>query len=130
ILCGGAVKLLINLTLIPVPSINIHGAPIGSVLCQAIAFFISFYVLRKNLPMKIPYGRYYGRPFIATVIMAAVVWAVHHFGEAVLGNTIATLLAIAVGIVVYFAAIFVLRVFTSEEIKILPFGRKLAKFVK
>ncbi len=130
ILCGGVVKLIVNLTLIPIPDINIYGAPIGSVLCQGIAFFISFYVMRKNLPVKIPYGRYYGRPLIATAVMSGAVWAVHHFGEPVLGNAMATLLAIGIGVVVYFVLIFALKVFTADEIKMLPFGRKLARFVK
>ena len=50
VFAGGVVKVICNLVLIPIPSINIYGAPIGSIACQGIAFFISFYVLRKNLP--------------------------------------------------------------------------------
>lgn len=130
ILCGGAAKLIINLTLIPMPGINIYGAPLGSIACQAIAFFVSFYFLRKNLPFKIDYRRYYGKPIIATIIMAVAVWAVHHFGETFAGNTVATLASIVLGIVVYFAVIFALRVFSPEEIKMLPFGNKLARLAK
>lgn len=130
ILCGGVVKLIINLTLIPIPGINIYGAPIGSVLCQGIAFFISFAVLRKNLTMRIPYGRYYLRPAISAAVMAAAVWATHHFAEPVIRNTRATLLSILVGVVVYFVMIFALRVFTKDELSMLPFGNKLKKFAK
>ncbi len=128
ILCGGAAKLISNLVLIPIPGINIYGAPVGSVLCQGIAFFISFYVLRKNLPMKIPYARYYLRPMACTAIMAAAVWAVHRFAAPLAGNTVATLAAILVGVAVYFAAVFLLRVFTAEELSMLPFGNKLKRF--
>lgn len=130
ILCGGIVKLIVNLVLIPVPEINIYGAPVGSVLCQAIAFFISFYFLRKNLSIKISYGRYYGKPLAATAVMSAAAWAVHRFGEPVMGNTAATLLAISAGVVIYFAAVAFLRVFTPEEVKMLPFGNKLARLME
>ncbi len=127
VLCGGVAKLAINLTLIPNPAINIYGAPLGSIACQGIAFFVSFYVLRKNLPFKIEYGRYYIRPAIAAALMAAVVWAVYHFAAPALGNAIATLGSIVLGAAVYLAAIFLLKVFTAEELKMLPMGNKLAK---
>lgn len=130
ILCGGAVKLIANLVLIPIPEINIYGAPVGSVLCQGIAFFISFAVLRKNLPMKIPYLRYYLRPAVCTAVMSGAVWAVHRFARPFVGNTVATLCSIVVGVAVYFAAILVMRVFTADELAMLPFGNKLKKFAK
>ncbi len=121
VLCGGVAKLIINLTLIPVPKINIYGAPIGSVACQAIAFCVSFCVLKKNISFKIDAVRYYLKPLAATGVMAVAVWAVHSFGEPIMGNTISTLAAIAVGVIVYFALILALRVFTDEELKMLPF---------
>lgn len=130
VLCGGVVKLIINLTLIPVEGINIYGAPVGSVLCQAIAFCVSFGVLRKNLPIKMNFGRYFMRPMLATLGMSAAVWAVHYFSESLVGNTIGTLLSIGAGIIVYFILIFALKVFTKDELAMLPFGKKLAKLVK
>ncbi len=130
ILCGGVAKLIANLVLIPIPEVNIYGAPVGSVLCQGIAFFISFGVLRKNLPMKIPYNRYYLRPIICAAIMSGVVWAAHHFAMPLIGNTLATIGSIVLGAAVYFAAIFALRVFTADELSMLPFGNKLKKFAK
>lgn len=129
VLCGGAAKLLINLTLIPMPSVNIYGAPLGSIACQGIAFAVSFYVLRKNLPFKIDYGRYFLRPAIAAGVMAAAAAAVHRFGSPALGNSVATLAAIAVGAVLYFAVVAVLGVFTPEEIKMLPYGSKIVGII-
>lgn len=130
VLCGGVVKLIINLTLIPIESINIYGAPIGSVLCQAIAFCVSFGVLRKNLPVKMNFGRYFLRPFGATLGMSAAVWCIYRVSHAFLGNTVATLLSIVMGAIVYFALIFLLKVFTKEELLMLPFGKKIARLFK
>lgn len=39
---GCAVKLVSNILLVKIPSVNIYGAPIGSVLCQLTGFLIEF----------------------------------------------------------------------------------------
>lgn len=127
VLAGGAAKVVCNLLLIPIPEINIYGAPIGSIACQAIAFFISFGVLRRNLPMNLPLGKYFIRPFLAAAGMGISVWGAYK-AFAVLGNTFAALLSIAVGVLIYFVLIGVLRVFSREELASLPLiGRKFKK---
>ncbi len=129
LLLGGAAKLLVNLLLIPIPSINIMGAPIGSVLCQAIACLVTFSVVRKNLPVKLSPVKYAVKPFVSALVMGAVVYGVK-ISARPLGNTIATLFAIALGIVVYAVLVFaVFKVFDDEELKKLPMGKKLLKIV-
>ena len=49
---GMVVKLLCNIILIPNESFGIFGAIIGNVMCNAIAFVISFSILYKNLNLK------------------------------------------------------------------------------
>ncbi len=129
-LCGGAAKLIINLILIPMPKVNIYGAPIGSIVCQAIAFAISYGVLCKNLPVKLRVGRYFVRPLVASGVMGVAVWAFHRFGERLIGNTAATLISIVIGVAVYFALIIAMKVFSKEEVSMLPMGEKLAKHMK
>lgn len=119
VLAGGLVKLILNLLLIPIPSINIYGAPIGSIACQAIAFFISFGVLRKNLTMSLDFKKYFLKPFAAAVIMGGVVFASYLILN-VLGNTAATLLSITIGGAVYFVLTGIFGVFSKEELCSLP----------
>lgn len=127
VLAGGAAKVICNLLLIPIPEINIYGAPIGSIACQAIAFFVSFGVLRKNLPMKLPAGKYFVKPLCSAIGMGASVWGAYKL-FAIFGNAAATILSIGVGIVVYFVLIVLLRVFNREELSALPvIGRKFKK---
>ena len=119
VLLGGITKLLLNIILIPIPSINIYGAPVGSVACQAVAFFVSFYVLRKNLEVKFAPVRYFVKPFVAAVIMGFVVFVVHKL-LLPFGNAPATLISILTGGAVYFAFIILLKVFSSEELSAIP----------
>lgn len=127
VLAGGIVKVICNLVLIPVPEINIYGAPIGSIMCQAIAFFISFGVLRKNLPMNLSFGKYFLRPFLAAIGMGVSVWGAYKLFVP-LGNAVATLLSIGAGMIIYFVLIGILHVFEREELASLPLiGRKFKK---
>lgn len=128
LLVGGIVKLIVNLTLVPIPEINIMGAPIGSVLCQAIGCIITFSVVKKNLPIKLGVGKYFIKPFIASAIMGGVVFVISRGLTNILGNAISTILAIVAGLIVYAVSIFmVFKVFDDEELKQLPMGRKLIK---
>ena len=125
VLMGGVAKLILNLVLIPIPKINIYGAPIGSIACQAIAFFISFYVLRKNMPMKLGVGRYFLKPLLASVIMGGCAKGVHWVINPIAGNAVATICAIGFGVIVYFALVMVFKIFTKDELKSLPIiGKK------
>lgn len=127
VLLGGCVKLVLNLILIPIPKINIYGAPIGSVCCQATAFFVSFYVLRKNLDVKLPMVRCFLKPFICAVVMGGCVLFVYN-AALFMGNRAATMLSILAGGVIYIALIAAFKVFTKEELCALPvIGKRLSK---
>ncbi len=125
VLTGGAVKIVLNLLLVPIPSVNIYGAPIGSIACQGIAFFISFYVLRKNLPMKLSFFKCFLKPFLAAAIMGGCAIGAHTLMLPLTGNSVATIVSIIFGAAVYFALILAFKVFTREELRALPIiGKK------
>lgn len=127
---GGVVKLIVNLTLIPIPEINILGAPIGSVLCQAIGCAITFYVVKKNLDIKPSVGKYLLKPLAASLIMGAVVFITSRLLTKLVGNAISTVVAIGAGLVVYALLTFVVfKVFDDEEIKQLPMGGRLLRLL-
>ena len=128
VLCGGIIKVVLNVVLIPVAWINIYGAPIGSIACQAAAFVISFCVLRKNLPMKLPFTKYFLKPFTAAVIMGGCAISFYKIFLNFTGNSIATLGAICIAGVVYFVLIGILGVFSRDELSAIPFiGKKFKK---
>ena len=126
VLCGGIVKRILNLLLIPIPSINIYGAAISSVFCQGIAFLVSFLVLYKNLEIKLEFTKYFLKPFISSLVMGACVYLIH---KALLpfGLLFSTLVSIAVGVIVYILMIFFLKTFTSEEKASIPIVGKFLK---
>ena len=127
VLAGGVVKLVLNLVLIPIPQINIYGAPIGSVACQAIAFLVSFGVLRKNIKINLSLGRCVLKPLACAAIMGVAARAVYLLLGA-FPNAVATLVSIAFAAAVYLLLIYKTGVFTTEELSHLPFiGKKFKK---
>lgn len=127
VLLGGVAKVILNLILIPIPQINIYGAPIGSIACQATAFCVSFYVLRKNLPMSLSFTKYFLKPFFAALVMGGAVLFFYRLLSP-FGNSAAVLLSICIGAAVYFALVAILKVFDKNELAALPFIGK--RFVK
>ena len=126
VLCGGVAKLILNLILVPIPSVNIYGAPIGSIACQAIAFFVSFSVLRKNLKVKLDPVKYFIKPFLCAVAMGAAAFGAEKLIRPYAGR-MSALGAIITGAVIYFILIALSRVFSKEELESFPF---VGRFVK
>lgn len=128
LLAGGIVKLICNLVLIPIPEVNILGAPIGSVLCQGIGCLITFMVVKKNLPMKLSAVKYFVKPLTASLVMGAVVWALSRALTGFIGNTLSTVVAIGAGVAVYgVMVLIVLKIFNEDELRQLPMGGRLAR---
>lgn len=131
LICGCFVKVILNLILIRIPSVNIYGAAISSVVCQIISFAVCFTVLARNISLKMNFVKYILKPLVAGLIMAAVAYFTHMFIMSLIkSNLIATFSAIALAAVIYFILVFKLGIMSDEEIKMLPAGDKLFGFLK
>lgn len=130
LLFGCIAKIILNVVLIRIPSINIYGAAISSIACQVISCGICFAVLIRNCPLKLTFVKYAGKPLIAGIAMGASAIAVYKLMTAFIGanfmaNLISTIAAIAVAAVVYFALVFGLHILSADEVKQLPAGGKI-----
>lgn len=134
LLFGCIAKIILNVTLIRIPSINIYGAAISSIACQVISCGICFAVLVKNCKLKLTFGKYVGKPLIAGVSMGAAAIAVYKIFSMIIGtgfvmNLIATIGAIGVAAVVYFLLVFILHILSADEVMQLPGGAKIYKLL-
>lgn len=122
---GVVVKLILNIVLIPIPSIGINGAAIGTIACNVIACIIGFSVLKKNMDIKFQISKYILKPLTATVIMSVCSYTIYLIINSIISGKIATILAIASAVIIYILTIIVLKVFTKEEIFMIPYGQKI-----
>lgn len=119
------VKLILNLILVPIPSIGVNGAAIASVACHLVAFGISIMALKKVIKIKLGVKRFVIKPILATIIMAICSYFIYSLLLGIIAEKLATIIAIILAMIIYALAIIALRVFTKQEIKMLPAGDKI-----
>ena len=123
--CGVITKIIANVLLIPINGIYANGAAIGSVLCHIVSFTIVYATLRKTVKLDFKLHRLIIRPLIATTIMTVISYITYIFINQFIGIRIATIVAIAIAVVVYGISIIALRIFSKEDILMLPKGDKI-----
>lgn len=136
---GGVVKIAANLLLVGRPSVNILGAPIGTICCYAVICILNCFFISKCLRKRPNYISAFVRPLISSAVMGAAAWAVYGLADKLLGAEaggsrlmliIAMGAAIVVAVVVYLVLVIVTRAVTLEDMKLIPRGEKIAKLLK
>jgi stage V sporulation protein B len=114
LMAGVVFKILLNYVLVGIPGIDIHGAPIASLVCYTVSMIPNVYYVLKHAHMRFDFSNFVARPALATAVMAAAVYA----GREVLpAGRITTLLLVAIGIAVYIGAAFLFGAATKEDIR-------------
>lgn len=134
-LYGGIVKTILAWHLTAIPSLNVGGSALASVIGLAVAAALNLYYVRRFTGWR---GKVWELLVLPGIASAAMALTAHLIYTAIAGftgdflsggllNLFATLTAIALGIIVYFAVLLLSGGFTGEELQMLPFiGRKLA----
>lgn len=127
---GAVIKVILTYTLVSIPSIQIKGAAISTVVTYVIAALLNLYSVKKHTNVEIKFVDTILRPVIAGAIMGIVVKLTNMYTIGLIGSKFSTVLSIAVGAVVYGFALLLVGAVTTEDLKLLPKGEKLAKMLK
>ena len=122
---GVIVKTILNLIIIPIPGIGIYGAAVSSIICQGISFAVEFIVLKKMTNIKFEPMKYFVKPLIAALIMSVLSYGAYALLNMILPGGIATLIAIALAVVIFAIAVIALNILSEDEIKDMPKGDKI-----
>ena len=123
-------KITISYTLTAIPSINVLGSAMGTVTAYTVAAIINIAFVKKAMGVKFSKREFIIKPLITVISMFAAVKLAYFVTSPMLGNTIATLLSIIVGAVVYVVVLLGIGAITVEEIKTMPKGDKIYKVLK
>lgn len=131
VIIGGVVKILVNYTLVGNPDIRINGAPVGTLCCFIVISALEIFMIRRAIPSPPSFLRAFVKPFIPSAVMALAAWGSYGLltNFLHLGNSLATLGAIFVGVVVYLVLVLVLRVISKDDLALMPKGDKIAKIL-
>ncbi len=131
-LIGGAIKLSVNFMLASIPSVNIMGAPIGSLCCYGFIFLSSVIILKKALGLKIPIGKTFLKPLLCGLIcgISAYISAIILGGVLPSGRLYEMLIlvvSIAIGVLFYVILLFITKSIDKNDIFLLPNGKNILK---
>lgn len=127
---GVATKCILNLILVPIPQIGAAGAAIATAVCHAIALAIGFIILRKHMHLHLPFSKFISKPILATIMMGICSYGSFLLLDGIISEKIATIIAILFAVVIYLLAVVVLKIFTKEEMYMVPFGTKIVKILE
>ena len=130
-LIGGIVKIAVNFVLVGIPSINIVGAPAGTLVCYIVITILNIRSLRKSVRGGLPIVRNLIRPLLASALMGAATFMVYRVLAHYLPSVkLACLAALVFAVCVYLVLAVALRCITYEDCMLLPKGEKIAKILR
>lgn len=127
---GAVVKVILTYILTGIPSINIKGAAISTIMTYLVAAVLNFIEVKKHTKVKFKFIDIAIKPIISALIMTGVVWISYRYVFYFLGSKISTVLSIVVGGIVYVISLLLSGAITSEDFELLPKGEKIAKKLK
>lgn len=132
---GVIIKLILNTILIPInPQIFIlggtAGACIATTICHMIAFGIDFYIMKKYIKLNINLKDYLIKPVIATGMMAICMLFTYDSLICMISEKLCTIISVIVAIMIYIVIIFILKIFSEDNILMVPYGQKIYKILR
>lgn len=128
---GALVKALISYFLTSIPSINIKGAALGTVIGYAVATVLNLRAIIRYQEKSLNIVNITIKPVFVTTVMAAVAFYVYKFSYIyTMRNSLSTLVSILASITVYAVLIIITGGLRAEELEMIPGGRKLSKMLK
>jgi len=128
---GLIAKIILNIILLQIPGIGVNGAAIASNINNIIVFIISYMVLKKTLKLNLRPMKFIIKPVLATAIMSVCSFTLYKIlAGAILPEKIATIISLVFAVALYGVSVIALKIFTKEEIKMIPYGTKLCKILE
>ena len=118
---GAVLKVVVNLLLVAVPSINIQGAAVGTFACYLFVFVANLITLIKVTGVVPSFKKVFIKPFVSAATCGVAAYLVSLLGE----GKIITIGAVGVAAVVYFLTLVILNTFEKDDVLALPKGDKL-----
>lgn len=118
LLIGCIVKVIITSALVPIPNINVYGAIIGTISAYLVAVILNIRLIKKTLHIKIDLNKVFIRPAYASLTMIlSVVFIYIRVYNYTMSNSIACIVAIFLGIVLYGMLMFLFGVIDYSELR-------------
>ena len=131
---GAFVKLVSNLIFVSIPSLNVNGAVIGTILCYVVIVSVNLFALIKTTRIKFNLISVFAKPVICGILCGIAAYTsfgicnrfIPEFG---LKNIISLGFGIGFGGIVYVISILLFKGIAKDDVIMLPKGEKIAKIL-
>ena len=126
---GICAKIVVSITFIRVPEINIQGAAYGTVICYAIAALLDVICVIKYTRASIKFMDNFVKPVLATASMGFIVYLLMPRGASSDYSRLMTLGVVAIAFVLYVFFIFFFGAINQEDMKYIPGGKRVTSLM-
>ena len=130
LIAGFIVKCVANYVLTAMPELNIDGAAIGSVLGFATIGLFNFAFVSRITGVRYDLKLSILKPLISGIVMYILVVLAYKLLGGVIGNSLATIIAIGIGAAVYGLMLLKMGAIKGDEIEMMPKGKKMAGILR
>ncbi len=129
-LTGAVVKLVTNYRLVSRPELNIQGVPYGSLLCYGLILLVSLGFLRLGVGVRLRLLSVFVKPTFCALLCAGAAYSSYYLVFSSFSASVRLLAAIALGGMVYLAALLLTRTLTQSDLEMLPKNEKIKKVLE
>lgn len=123
---GGVIKVIVNYCLVAIPSVNIEGAPIGTMVCYFTIVCLNMYWIIKETGFRPSLVEYIVKPVLAGAVMGVCTYFIFN-GISAANIYFSLAFSIFIAVLVYFSMLILLRAMSKDDILMLPKGDKILK---
>ena len=131
---SGVLRMILVYVMVGNPNLGLLGAPIGAAVGYLCILVLDLWAIQRKVPQKPKLLKNLLRPAIPALVMGVVVFFCYRVLVAFLGidgsRVILCGAPIAVGVVVYFVCVVLMKSITREDCLLLPKGEKIAKLLR
>ncbi len=124
---GGAVKIVLNMLLISLPSLHVNGAALSTALCYLLIFFMEFSALSRITGMKFRVSNIFLKPIFAGCLCGIAAKTAYELLLHFCAKGLAVALAVGIAAVLYMVAAVCIKAVDKNDFAMIPKGEKVAK---
>ena len=118
LIIGCIIKVIITDILVPLESVNVYGAVIGTIVAYICVSIINILLIKAKLNIKLNlYNNLMKIMYSGTVMIFFVVFSFNYLYRCTANNNLSCLLSIGTGAIIYLLAIILFKVFTVDDIR-------------
>ncbi|MEG2813528.1 MAG: polysaccharide biosynthesis protein [Oscillospiraceae bacterium] len=127
LLTGAIIKLILNYTLVSIPTINVMGASISTVCCYFVIAFLSLTKLKKIVGVKLNFTSTLFKPLFCGFICGLSAFGTYKLLGLFMHSSVITVISIGVGGLFYIIFLGITNAIAKDDVLMLPKGKKIEK---